>query len=241
VPATLAVVAHSPEEIEWSLVGGSGQTLLLDGGRATGSAGCNRFVGGYTLAGERISFEPLATTRMACEPEVMRAESDYLAALGRVERVSIENGELAFADREGAELLRFVTDEKRGETQSMELIHTCYRITDPDRSVAFYEALGFEERRRLPIRDEAINIFMGLPGDSDRLELTYNFGVDSYELGTGYGHIAVAVDDIHGALERLAAQGIEPERPPYTVREGGSMLCFVRDPDGYRVELIERG
>ena len=121
-----------------------------------------------------------------------------------------------------------------------ELIHTCYRIGDIDRSVAFYEALGFEKRRELPIRDEAINIFMGLPGDDERLELTYNFGVDSYELGTGYGHIAVTVDGLDETLERLAGQGIEPERPPYTVREGGSRLCFVRDPDGYRVELIER-
>jgi lactoylglutathione lyase len=122
----------------------------------------------------------------------------------------------------------------------MELIHTCYRITDPDGSVEFYEALGFEKRRELPIRDEAINIFMGLPGDDDRLELTYNFGVESYELGTGYGHIAVTVEDLDGTLERLAGQGIEPEKPPYSVREGGSRLCFVRDPDGYRIELIER-
>jgi lactoylglutathione lyase len=123
----------------------------------------------------------------------------------------------------------------------VELIHTCYRITDPAGSLAFYEALGFEKRRELPIRDEAINIFMGLPGDDDRLELTYNFGVDSYELGTGYGHVALTVDDLDGTLEQLGRQGIEPERPPYTVREGGSRLCFVRDPDGYRVELIERG
>jgi lactoylglutathione lyase len=122
----------------------------------------------------------------------------------------------------------------------MELIHTCYRITDPERSVAFYEALGFEKRRELPIRDEAVNLFMGLPGDDDRLELTYNFGVDSYELGTAYGHIALTVDDIDATLARLAEQGIEPERAPYTVREGGSRLTFVRDPDGYRVEIIER-
>src|SRR5213079_1572264 len=87
----------------------------------------------------------------------------------------------------------------------MELIHTCYHITDIDRSVAFYEALGFEERGRFPIRDEAINVFMGLPGDADRLELTYNFGVDGYELGTGYGHVAVTVDDLDATLERLAA------------------------------------
>ena len=121
-----------------------------------------------------------------------------------------------------------------------ELIHTCYRIGDIDRSVEFYKALGFEEVGRMPIRDEAINVFMGLPGDGARLELTYNHGVDSYELGTGYNHIAVTVEDLDGTLERLADKGIEPEKPPYTVREGGSRLCFVRDPDGYRIELIER-
>jgi lactoylglutathione lyase len=122
------------------------------------------------------------------------------------------------------------------------LIHTCYRITDIDRSVEFYRALGFEEVRRVPIRDEAINVFMNLPGDGDspRLELTHNFGVDSYELGTGYGHIAITADDLDATLERLSEQGIEPEKPPYRVREGGSRLCFVRDPDGYRIELIEK-
>jgi lactoylglutathione lyase len=121
-----------------------------------------------------------------------------------------------------------------------QLIHTCYRIGDIDRSVAFYEKLGFEEVGRMPIRDEAINVFMGLPGDGARLELTYNHGVDSYELGTGYNHIAVTVGDLDARLAELAKLGIEPEKPPYSVREGGSRLCFVRDPDGYRIELIER-
>jgi lactoylglutathione lyase len=121
-------------------------------------------------------------------------------------------------------------------------LHTCYRITDIDRSVAFYNALGFKEIRRMPIRDEAINVFMNQPGDGDepRLELTYNFGVDHYELGTAYGHIAIATADLDGTLAELAAVGIEPERPPYTVRDGGSRLCFVRDPDGYRIEIVER-
>jgi lactoylglutathione lyase len=125
----------------------------------------------------------------------------------------------------------------------MSLIHTCYRITDVDRSVAFYNALGFNEIGRLPIRDEAINVFMGLPDDGSepRLELTCNFGVDSYDIGTGYGHIAITTGDLDTALANLAEQGIEPERPPYSIREGGSRLCFVRDPDGYRIELIERG
>jgi lactoylglutathione lyase len=124
----------------------------------------------------------------------------------------------------------------------MALIHTCYRITDIDRSVAFYRALGFEEISRLPIREEAINVFLNQPGDGDspRLELTYNFGVDHYEPGTGYGHIAISASDLDATLEQLAVQGIEPERPPYTVREGGTRICFVRDPDGYRIELVER-
>src|SRR5881392_241847 len=100
-----------------------------------------------------------------------------------------------------------------------ELIHTCYRIGEIDRSVEFY---------------------MALPGDGARLELTYNHGVDSYELGTGYNHIAVTTDDLDGKLANLAEQGIDPEKPPYTVREGGNRICFVRDPDGYRIELIER-
>ena len=122
-----------------------------------------------------------------------------------------------------------------------ELLHTCYRIGDIDRSVAFYEALGFEEVGRMPIRDEAINVFMGLPGDGPRLELTYNFGVDAYELGTGYNHIAITAGDLDATLARLAEQGIEAEKPPYTVGDGGTRICFVRDPDGYRIELIERG
>jgi lactoylglutathione lyase len=116
-----------------------------------------------------------------------------------------------------------------------ELVHTCYRVTDPAASVRFYEALGFERRRELPIREEAVNYFLGIPGqDSPELELTYNFDTPEggYELGTAYGHIAVTVDDLDATLAALAEKGIEPERPPYTVREGGSRICFVRDPDG---------
>ncbi len=124
-------------------------------------------------------------------------------------------------------------------------LHTMVRVTDPERSRAFYEALGMEFRRDLPIvRDgelEATNYFFGFPGDDAELELTFNHDGRTYELGTAYGHVAFGVDDLDGTLARLAEQGIEPERPPYTVREGGSRLCFVRDPDSYRIELIETG
>jgi len=123
-------------------------------------------------------------------------------------------------------------------------LHTMYRITDPERSRAFYEALGFEFRRELPIvrngELEATNYFFGVPGQEEELELTFNHDGRTYDLGTGYGHIAVGVDNLDATLAGLKGQGIEPERPPYSVREGGSRLCFVRDPDDYRVELIER-
>jgi lactoylglutathione lyase len=123
-------------------------------------------------------------------------------------------------------------------------LHTMVRVTDPPKSRAFYEALGFTFSREMDIvrngEKEATNYFFGLPGSENVLELTFNHDGRSYELGTGYGHIAVGVEDLDGTLEALKGQGIEPERPPYTVSEGGSRLCFVRDPDGYRVELISR-
>src|SRR5215208_2364066 len=146
---------------------------------------------------------PPASTRKPSVPGPAATRYVFDSQSGCIERATIMAGTLV-------------------RSRGVELIHTCYRIGEIDRSVAFYEALGFEERRRVPIREEAINVFMGLPGDGDRLELTYNFGVDSYELGTGYNHIALTVSDLDAILA------------------GGSRICFVRDPDGYRVELIER-
>ena len=123
-------------------------------------------------------------------------------------------------------------------------LHTMYRITDPEKSRSFYEALGLEFRRDMDIvrggEKEATNYFFGVPGQDEELELTFNHDGRTYDLGTGYGHIALAVDDLDDALRQLAEQGIEPEREPYRVREGGSRICFVRDPDGYRIELIDR-
>ena len=121
-------------------------------------------------------------------------------------------------------------------------LHTMVRITDPARSRAFYEALGFTFASEMDIvrngEREATNYFFSL-GDDDRvLELTLNHDGRTYDLGTGYGHIAIGVEDLEGTLARLKELEIEPERAPYQVREGGSWLCFVRDPDGYRIEII---
>jgi lactoylglutathione lyase len=123
-------------------------------------------------------------------------------------------------------------------------LHTMLRITDPEKSKTFYEALGMEARRESPIvrggELEATLYFFGYPGQEEELELTLNHDGRSYELGTGYGHIAVAVDDLGETLAQLHDQGIDAEREPYRVREGGSLIAFVQDPDGYRVELIDR-
>jgi lactoylglutathione lyase len=122
-------------------------------------------------------------------------------------------------------------------------IHTCIRVADIDASVAFYGQLGFEHRGRLNF-ESAYNVYLGLPGDGDVLELTVNVGRDKpYDLGEGYNHMALVVDDLDGLLARLAGAGVEPEKPPYGV--GGTdtrkecRICFVTDPDGYRIELID--
>jgi lactoylglutathione lyase len=122
-------------------------------------------------------------------------------------------------------------------------LHTAFRIADAARSRRFYETLGLEVRREAPyVRDgvQETHYMLGFPGGPEVLQLTVVEGVDSYDLGTGYNHIAILADDLDTTLERLAGEGIEPEKPPYTVSENGPRLCFVRDPDGYRIELIEK-
>ncbi len=122
----------------------------------------------------------------------------------------------------------------------MKYVHTNMRVRDIDASLRFYEALGYERRGRLQF-ESAYNVYLGLPGDGDTLELTVNEGQEEpYDLGTGYGHIALSVEDLDALVERLAEQGIAPEKPPYA--PGGRdefRICFVQDPDGYRIELID--
>ena len=125
-----------------------------------------------------------------------------------------------------------------------DFLHTMLRITDPEKSRAFYEALGFSFSRDMDIvrngELEATNYFYSMGDHDNVLELTYNHDGRTYDLGDAYGHIAIGVDDLGQTLSELQKQGIEPEREPYRVREGGSLICFVRDPDQYRVELIDR-
>jgi lactoylglutathione lyase len=122
-------------------------------------------------------------------------------------------------------------------------VHTCYRVVDPDASARFYGVLGFQERGRLNF-DSAYNVYLGLPGGGDTLELTVNVGRrEPYDLGTGYNHIAVSVEDLDEVLGRLAEIGVEPEKPPYHPggRDDLPRIAFVADPDGYRIELIDGG
>jgi lactoylglutathione lyase len=127
---------------------------------------------------------------------------------------------------------------------SLSLVHTCLRVRDPEASVRFYSALGFEPRGRLNF-ETAYNIYMGLPGAGDQLELTVNVGREEpYDLGDGYNHFALTVDDLDAVLAKLEREvRVTPEKPPY--RPGGRdelpHIAFVADPDGYRIELIDGG
>ena len=126
---------------------------------------------------------------------------------------------------------------------ALRVVHTCIRVVDPEASQRFYGLLGFEPRGRLNFQS-AYNLYMGLPGDGDTLELTVNRGrTEPYDLGDGYNHLALTVDDLDGLLAALAKEGIEPERAPYAPggREDVGRICFVADPDGYRIELIDGG
>src|SRR5918997_3809086 len=122
-------------------------------------------------------------------------------------------------------------------------VHTCLRVRDPEASQRFYGALGFERRGRLNF-ETAYNLYLGLPGDGDVLELTVNRGRDEpYDLGTGYNHIALTVEDIDAVLADLREIGVEPEKPAYRPGERDDLprIAFVADPDGYRIELIDGG
>ncbi len=133
----------------------------------------------------------------------------------------------------------------RSGSSECQLLHTMVRVRDLDRSIDFYtRLLGMTLLRRKDYPSGEFTLaFVGY-GDEDSstvLELTHNWGrTEPYEIGTGFGHLAVGVPDIHAACDRLAAAGVRIPRPPGPMKHGGSIIAFVEDPDGYKIELIER-
>ena len=125
----------------------------------------------------------------------------------------------------------------------MQYIHTCYRVLDLERSIDFYtNKVGLELARKVPIGDDATNAFLAVPGDPEpRLELTLNHGREEpYPLGEGYSHVAFAVEDLDALARKLEEAGdVDFESKPHAM-SSGSRIFFVRDPDGYRIEFIER-
>jgi len=124
----------------------------------------------------------------------------------------------------------------------MRLLHTMLRVVDLDRSIAFYtEVLGMTLLRRKDYPDGQFTLaFVGYGDEAHNsvLELTQNWGVSSYELGTGYGHIALEVEDVYKACEDIRSRGGKITREPGPMKHGTSILAFVEDPDGYKIELL---
>jgi lactoylglutathione lyase len=126
----------------------------------------------------------------------------------------------------------------------MRLLHTMIRVGDLDRSIAFYtNVLGMKELRRKDYPDGRFTLaFVGYGDEAEHtvLELTHNWDTSSYEIGTGFGHLAVAVPDAYKACEEVAAKGGKVTRPAGPMKHGGSVIAFVEDPDGYKIEFIQR-
>jgi len=126
----------------------------------------------------------------------------------------------------------------------MRILHTMLRVGDLDRSVKFYtEVLGMKLLRTTDRPEQKYSLaFVGYDGEdrSAVLELTYNYGVERYDLGSGFGHVAIEVPDVKKACERVKSQGGKVTREPGPVKGGTSMIAFVEDPDGYKIEFIER-
>lgn len=126
----------------------------------------------------------------------------------------------------------------------MRLLHTMLRVGDLQRSIAFYtQVLGMQLLRTTDRPDQKYTLaFVGYgtnPAHAE-IELTYNYGVDTYELGTAYGHIALGVPDVYGACDAIRQGGGNITREPGPVKGGSTVIAFVTDPDGYKIELIER-
>ncbi len=126
----------------------------------------------------------------------------------------------------------------------MRLLHTMLRVGDMQRSIDFYtKPMGMQLLRTTDRPDQKYSLaFVGYADESQQavIELTYNYGVTNYDLGSGFGHIAIGVDDIHGTCERVRAAGGLVTREPGPVKGGTTVIAFVQDPDGYKIELIQR-
>lgn len=125
----------------------------------------------------------------------------------------------------------------------MRMLHTMLRVADLDKALAFYtDVMGMQLLRKSENKEYEYTLaFVGYADESEQavLELTYNWGEHEYDKGTAYGHVAFAVDDIYAFCENLEAKGADVYRKPGPVKGGSTVIAFVRDPDGYAIELIE--
>ncbi len=139
-----------------------------------------------------------------------------------------------------------MSDKAGGDTSKFRFLHTMIRVRDMDKSIDFYtRLLGMEMTRRKDYPSGEFTLaFVGYGDENDNavVELTHTWGQqEDYDLGNGFGHLAIGVPDIYGTCEQLESAGVSIPRPPGPMKHGGSVIAFIEDPDGYKIELIERG
>ncbi len=138
-----------------------------------------------------------------------------------------------------------MSDNAGGDTGKYRFLHTMIRVRDLEKSIDFYtRLLGMKLTRRKDFPEGEFTLaFVGYGDEANStvVELTHNWGQEeAYDLGTGFGHLAIGVPDIYGACEQLASEGISIPRPPGPMKHGTSVIAFIEDPDGYKIELVER-
>ncbi|XP_059275056.1 probable lactoylglutathione lyase, chloroplastic isoform X4 [Lycium ferocissimum] len=200
--------------------------------------GCSVFVPCAYNASRRLALFQLTTAITQSQlfngkaPESLNAEGKVIES-GTIAELAQSN--IALSDENASEWIK--QDKRR-------MLHVVYRVGDLDKTIKFYaECLGMKLLRRRDIPEDGYsNAFLGYgPEESNfAVELTYNYGVEKYDIGTGFGHFGIAVEDVAKMVDLVKAKGGKVLREPGPIKDGGPIIALVEDPDGYNFEFLER-
>eukprot|EP00252_Welwitschia_mirabilis_P027218 TRINITY_DN9279_c0_g1_i1.p1 TRINITY_DN9279_c0_g1~~TRINITY_DN9279_c0_g1_i1.p1 ORF type:complete len:370 (+),score=79.49 TRINITY_DN9279_c0_g1_i1:86-1195(+) len=204
-------------------------------------------VSASSLLSRRLRFDAASRASASSRntiPSLLRSGSGVQNANFLVARTAV-NARVGGKTSQAGSMVTEESLEEWSKKDNRRLLHVVYRVGDLEKTIKFYtECLGMKLLRKRDVPEERYtNAFLGFGPEETHfvVELTYNYGVDSYNLGTGFGHFGIAVEDVYKAVELIKAKGGKVTREPGPVKGGNSVIAFVEDPDGYKFELIERG